>query len=390
MSLRRYPTVLLCAGLSVCLLAHARTRAETAVGLAPPAISSQALSTQTTITLQGGRPMPPAPVDVAHEVAQLMARAQRQDSAAMRNQDRHPLGSSTDAAWLLGLIYVHGAGVAQDHAQAQQWFKLAAQRGHPLGTLGMSWCLLEGCQGQVLTAPALSRMSLLRSARARMIEWQAMNQRRQVSFQLTAAHRPQDPQDSLRLPDRHILVQAARAGDLHAALELGLEAIALDDAAAARSWLRSAAKAGSAAAAHNLRMLDQQSSLQSPMRSNEPAAKGHDDLLMAQRLHRGDGVLANYSEAIRLYRQAAAKGNQRAREMLALIFSRPAPPGQAIPVAWMQQLAPYSSSDAANPTPGLAPLASRVAQTPATFRREPSLLFDYLPARWQVRVTPVL
>jgi uncharacterized protein len=176
---------------------------------------------------------------------------------------------------------------------------------------------------------------------------------------------------------------------LHAALELGLESIALGDLPQARNWLRMASGAGSAAAAHNLRLLDQQEQ-QAQLRGNESQQDAITLLRQAQRLHRGEGQPVNYTEAIRLYREAAAKGNTTARDMLALIFSRPAPPGQSINIAWMQQIASLTLTDTPTAATGVAPVANLSSQIRPMFRREPTLLFDYLPARWQARVTPVL
>jgi uncharacterized protein len=389
MSMSRCSILLLCLGLS--LLTHARTRAESGAGYAIPAISAQALSTQTQITMPGALPSARAasdPNDVARELAQLSDRARRNDRASDRNQDRHVLGSPADAAWLLGLIHVHGAGTVQDRAQAQLWFERAAQRGHPLATLGVSWCILEGCQSNANPTLALTRLAQLRVTRARVMEWQAQYQRVQMARQIPSPGSP-SAQDSARLPERQILLQAARAGDLHAALELGLESIALGDLPQARNWLRMASGAGSAAAAHNLRLLDQQEQ-QAQLRGNESQQDAITLLRQAQRLHRGEGQPVNYTEAIRLYREAAAKGNTTARDMLALIFSRPAPPGQSINIAWMQQIASLTLTDTPTAATGVAPVANLSSQIRPMFRREPTLLFDYLPARWQARVTPVL
>ena len=49
--------------------------------------------------------------------------------------------SSAQAAWQLGLIYLHGAGVRRDPAQAQRWFERAARfRREPLAQAGLAWC----------------------------------------------------------------------------------------------------------------------------------------------------------------------------------------------------------------------------------------------------------
>ena len=53
--------------------------------------------------------------------------------------------------------------------------------------------------------------------------------------------------------------------------------------------------------------------------------------------HRGDGMNPDYLEALRLYRQSAARGEPRAQSMLSLIFSR-TQDGTLDP-AWMRELA---------------------------------------------------
>jgi uncharacterized protein len=387
--------VLRVAWLLVCALSlglsQARTRAESGAGYAAPTISSQALNTQTTITMPGALPAARMSIDpdaLSREIAQLTERARRSDRASERNQDRNVLGSPADAAWLLGLIYAHGAGVGQDRAQAQLWFERAAQRGHPMASLGLIWCTLEGCQSPANPTLAINRAALLRSPRARVMEWQGLYQRAQLARNGPSLT-PQSPQAGAALPDRQLLVQAARAGDLHAALELGLESIALNEREQARTWFRQAANDGSAAAASNLRLLDQQTE-RANITANESQQDATTLLRQAQRLHRGEGQPANYTEAIRLYRLAASMGNATARDMLALIFSRPAPVGHAVNIAWMQQIASLTLSDSPTAATGVAPVANLASQIRPTFRREPSLLFDYLPARWQSRVTAIL
>lgn len=103
-------------------------------------------------------------------------------------------------------------------------------------------------------------------------------------------------------------------------------------------------------------------------------------LAAARRSHRGEGVPANYVEAIRLYQLAKLRGSVEAQKMLALIYSRPSTTGE-LDVAWMQQLA-YLDLSGDTPRPA-SPTASRSLQ------REPSPLVDLLPTAWRERIAPL-
>src|SRR3989344_5342468 len=85
----------------------------------------------------------------------------------------------------------------------------------------------------------------------------------------------------------------------------------------------------------------------------------------ARRYHQGDGVPANYTEAVRLYQIAASSGDPQARRMLAQIFSRPAPDG-TVDVTWMQQLAAIDMG----PGGGL-PAGTARAVAPQGWQRDP-------------------
>src|SRR5690606_33976280 len=103
-------------------------------------------------------------------------------------------------------------------------------------------------------------------------------------------------------------------------------------------------------------------------------------LAQARKFHRGTGVPVNYVEAVRLYRQAEAKGSVEARRMLSLIFSRPAPLSMGgINVGWMQQLA-YADPMTTIPTVG-------VPSTVDLLYREPTPLYDLLPDFWRQQIT---
>ncbi len=362
--------------------ADARARAEPAAGYAKPNISAQALDANTL-----GTGVSAQRSDIDRDIAQLVERVERPSTARATppasnrrpRLDAGPVASPADAAWLLGLIYAHGAGVPQDLATAQLWFERAAARSHPLAGVGLAWCALEGCKTPSNTALARSRIAALRSsqlARALYLEWLVQNRVNPIAA--SAPRGMADHDKTYQLPQRELLVQAAHLGDIHALLELGLEAVALTQTARARQWFEQAAAQGSGAAVHNLRLLAQQDASPDTANASLDAATL---LAMAQRYHRGQGLPANYSEAIRLYRLAQDQGSQGARDMLALIFSRPTATGQ-LDIAWMQRIAPLQGPN----------LASRTASTAGSplFQRERSPLFDYLPSLWKARVSQVL
>ena len=83
---------------------------------------------------------------------------------------------------------------------------------------------------------------------------------------------------------------------------------------------------------------------------------------------------ANYTEAIRLYRQAEAQGNTAARQMLALIYSRPTADGQ-VDFTWMRQLSQIE--------PGTAGVGTSRAAAASPWQREPTPLSDLVPPRWR-------
>lgn len=103
-------------------------------------------------------------------------------------------------------------------------------------------------------------------------------------------------------------------------------------------------------------------------------APGQEIYEKALRFHRGLGVPANYTEAIRLYRSAESAGNPTAKRMLALIFARPLIGGMP-DLDWMRQLAWADVS-------GAAPTSSPMGYD-QLLRRELTPLVDMLPKQWR-------
>jgi len=211
--------------------------------------------------------------------------------------------------------------------------------------------------------------------RAQYLEW--LLDGRLAPLQLARPQRePSVP--PLTPPDSPLLRQAARGGDIHAMIELGLQSVAAQQLKDALGHFEDAAPR-SAVAANNALLVRERLQAQRDTAQGEPMST--DALLAAaRRSHRGEGVPANYVEAIRLYQLAKLRGSIEAQKMLALIYSRPTATGE-LDVAWMQQLA-YLDLSGDTPRPA-SPAASRSLQ------RESSPLVDLLPPVWRERITPL-
>lgn len=369
-------------------LAYARVQAQPGSGYASPE-----LQLQDTGSLQ-------APLSMAErDIALLKQRAERAANAGANklshtlSNDRHqpaqkldigPIGTPADAAWLLGLIYAHGAGVAVDLAQSQSWFERALDGGQPLGAAGLTWCALEGCNRAPNVPQARTFIAILKknhTARALYFEWLAESK---LNPLLSANITESTPTDSSSndLVNRSILLQSAGLGDIHAQIELGLESVATRRIPQARSYFQNAS-ANSSAAAHNLRLLNAQQNSAVNLTNTQPINFANMDASAlysaARRHHQGSGQPANYTEAIRLYRMAEVKGSQAARDMLALIFSRTSATGE-VDLAWIQRLAQLEVS---GPSPSYQALGAPM------FQRERSPIFDYLPQLWKARIEKV-
>lgn len=281
--------------------------------------------------------------------------------------------AAADAAWVLGLLDLNGGVGSLAPRQAATWFQRAtAHNRQPLAWAGVAWCAIDGCESPpnaMQAQAAINRLKSVQRPRALYLQWL-----------LDVVHKPVALADAdtaiglapTTLPHLALLQQAARAGDAPAQVELGISAAARGDFALARRYFSSAASR-SPAARTNLRLLEQRE----PNRNTEHESEADRLLAQAQRFHRGSGVPMNYAEAIRLYQQAARAGSLPARRMLELIVSRPTPAG-SINVAWMAQLAQI------DPTTNLPALDNR--RFAGILERDPTPLFDLIPAPWKERV----
>ncbi|GAA6140368.1 tetratricopeptide repeat protein [Hydrogenophaga sp. 5NK40-0174] len=288
---------------------------------------------------------------------------------------------SAVASRTLGLIYLHGAGAPQDSAEAEQWFARSASLGDSRAAAGMAWCALEGCADQPKPAeakPWIDRLSRVDSARARFLLWVMKDRLQPIEVATPGAPAP------VTIHDQELLERSAKGGNLHAGIELGLALVAINQPEEALSWFEKFARR-SEVAASNARQLSARlkrpvaaaAQVKPSSKTPKVAAEGSraaELFEQAQRYHRGDGIPANYSEALRLYQQAEAQGSSQARKMLELIYARQLPTGM-VDLAWMRQLA-WAEVSGPTPVPGNA---SGVHQ----LKRERSPLVDMLPKFWR-------
>lgn len=314
------------------------------------------------------------------EVAQAIATLTRLANAAPRTRPgdrrskRAAADAAGDAAWTLGLIYLHGAGVPQDPALARIWFERAVQRGKREALAGMAWCAIDGCAAWPDPASARQWLTPLRAVDlplAQYLQWLANDRLRPL--RIATPDHPSGDADPAPA-DLKLLEASARAGNVHALIELGLNAMAHHQTGQALGYFQRAAPRSEVATSNAAIVRE----AMAPAASN-PNPKADIELLQqAQRAHRGDGQPVNYAEAIRLYRLAASKGNAEAARMLALIYARPLVNGNVDP-SWMSQL---GSLDLSQTTPRL--------KTPVIQRglsREKTPLIDQLPPQWRQRVS---
>ena len=319
-----------------------------------------------------------APRD-AHS-AEVQRELQRLRHQAEASKSFGSTPASAQAAWELGLIYLHGAGVRRDPALALQWFQRAARLGRePWAYAGLAWCAIDGCVGPPNVEEANRNIALLRRrhpARADYLAWVLASRQAPVEVASNRMGQAMEPV----VPDLALLERAAAAGDVQANLELGIIA-ATDHRTADAQRYFSRASPQSRAAEVDLQILKNGGA--TPNRAVLPSPAPNVDaqmaLAMAQRYHRGLGVPANFSEAIRFYRLAADRGSQQAKRMLALIYSRLMPNG-SINVGWMQQLAYVDP---------LTTIPSLPAQTAQMMQRDPTPLFDLMPTFWRAQLTQV-
>lgn len=241
--------------------------------------------------------------------------------------------SAADAALREGLEYYRNSGVPMAPALARQRLKQAAEAGDARGMVAYGWLLANGLGGLRDVEQArewINEARIAGLARATFVS-------SLIEGRISGAKK--------RVESLQLLEQAARDGDTMAANNLGVAMELEGNLTGARSLYETAALQGNAVARENLerlRRLTRGGDAFNLSRLRLQADDGDTDAMfqLAQRYHRGEGVQQDFAQAILYYRRAADAGSQRAREFLALIFSRSArDPAQVYDPAWMRELA---------------------------------------------------
>ncbi|MDB5963896.1 MAG: hypothetical protein JWQ72_396 [Polaromonas sp.] len=377
----------LCLGLALCLMPRT-ARCQTGPTLDRPALSVepsaedgppgprlQPADVAAPPIRAGGSagPVPVAPrsADAAldAEVARLRSRALAPVSGPGRASPQQ-----ANAAWVLGLLYLHGIGVTASGPEAAAWFARARDLGEPLAAAGLAWCEINGCSGPPDPAAARRSLAALRRtspARAAYLQW--LLEARMSPLQTASPGARGNSPRLASTASRALLARAAAGGDVQARLELGLALVQEGRLPDALEQFRAAAARSPAAAANAALVAEQLRPPSGAGAASPLPSSAAETFARAQRNHRGEGQPANFVEAIRLYRLAQSQGSADARKMLELIFSRPGPDGE-VDVQWMQQLAGVRLSG-----------NSAFPESPAarhTLRREPTALSDLLPPEW--------
>ena len=273
------------------------------------------------------------------------------------------------AAWVLGLLYLHGTGDHAYAAQARHWFEIGYDKGETMASAGLAWCELQGCGHFPDPTQAQKWIRILErfdTPRANYLTW--------VSKTLLS---PINGKNGT-LPNRNLLVAAANAGDIHALIELGIESAALNKTDKALAYFDRASTRSSIAAANAKLLRDKQAQQRAAVQTNpsKPVTRTDAETLFkeAQKYHRGEGIPANYNEAVRLYKMAERLGSIEAKRMLNLIFARTQPDGQ-VDMVWMRQL---SDADVTGKTPHFNSQSAI-----KLLKREPTPLYDLLPKLWR-------
>ena len=303
------------------------------------------------------------------ELQQLRADAESERLAPPRNGSL----KKPPASWLLGLIQLHGAGMDQDRAAAKANFEQARRLGFRLASAGLAWCAIDGCNRTPDGAEARRWIAELRPnapARALFLEWVLAT--RLAPVRLSRPGAGQTIIDGA-VAQRDLLVRSALGGDPQALNELGLESLAAGRLNDAMREFKAAAPQSDAAAANLKHLQERLVRLQEPDAGAPPA--GDALFAEAQRFHRGEGRVASYADAIRLYGLASVQGNASAQRMLALIYARPGANG-GLDLMWMQQL---STLDVGSDLPRLG-----VPSIRSQPQRDPTPLFDMLPRYWRI------
>ena len=264
--------------------------------------------------------------------ASIRMPAQPRTDASLQTLRRQAQEGDARAQVELGLYYHRNSGLPQAGAQARQWWGQAAEQGDARAMAGLGYMLGTGTGG-VRDVPK-GRQWLQRAASAGMVK---------ANYLLSLVERRATGPKAMQQA-RLLLEQAARDGDAMALNDLGVERELDGRMGEAKELYVQAQALGSQTAQQNLSRLanyQRASDVEQLGRLRARADDGNADALLelAHRYHLGRGVQRNFATAFQYYRRAADAGSPKAREFLALIFSRSSGKNATIDEAWMQELA---------------------------------------------------
>ena len=198
--------------------------------------------------------------------------AQAQDFETLKREAQQ---GNADAQYILGMIYAQGRGVAQDYAEAETWWRKAAQQGDGYAKLALEPLKL---------AQASQDFEAVKRAAE---QGNATAQNNLAKMYARGFGVAQDDAEAIKW-----FRKAARQGMADAQGNLGLmyadgQGVKPSDAEAVK-WLRKAATQGDANAQFNLGWM----------------------------LAHGQGVARNKAEAMKWYRKAAGQGHQLAQNVI--------------------------------------------------------------------------
>lgn len=293
--------------------------------------------------------------------------------------------TSANAAWTLGLLSLHGIAMPINLAQAEKWFFSASEKGLHLAHAGLAWCAMEACAGPPKPdafQKSIVQLKRTHVPRALFLQWLALSRLTPLQLPPAREHQTDSPsrpdEYMVSFPNAALLKEAVDHGDVQAQIEWGIynanhgrltQALSYFEAAAARS---SVAKMNAQILAE--RIAGSKDLAKPSVQRTTANISSEGFWQAARRHHKGEGVPANFSEAIRLYRISASMGNVLAEKMLRLIYSNLSPDGQ-INVVWMQQL---RDVDLSTPVP-----QHESVQPPFRLGREATPLYDLLPTMWR-------
>ena len=317
------------------------------------------------------------------ELDRLSVLATQAENAYKASKPSKP--EQANAAWIMGLLTLHGRGLPADVRRAKSWFQVAWQQGEKMASAGLAWCEMVGCGMPPDLAKARywrTQLSKVNRGRALYFEWLARAQ--SAPLDISNISNEVDAKSTIdKIPHHKLLLEAANAGDIHAHIELGIES-------AAKNQLNEAlqhfvfAEENSSIVSNNASLIraeinDKKFITARPQSNLDSTYLAESSWRQARRYHRGEGIPINYVEAIRLYRKAADLGHLQAKKMLDLIFSQSAETG-AINIFWMQRLSRVDVS-------GFAPQLPTV-DGPVLLAREETSLTDFIPPLWMTHSVP--